>query len=131
MARGGEGPGELSNASSVAVLPDGRILAHEPGDMLVKVLGPAPGDRALWTYTPGAIVVPVKPLRIDRSGRIFVPAAGTTSNGDFVQYVFVMGSDGVVVDSIGNNRVQVFGPGAGVSDRWRYDAGQMGSMGRG
>ncbi len=75
-------------------------MAHEPGDMLVKVLGPLPRDRALWTYTSGAIVIPVKPLRIDRSGRILVPAAGTTPNGDFVQYVFVMGSDGVVVDSI-------------------------------
>ena len=100
VARRGEGPGELSNASSVAVLPDGRVMAHEPGDMLVKVLGPLPRDRALWTYTSGAIVIPVKPLRIDRSGRILVPAAGTTPNGDFVQYVFVMGSDGVVVDSI-------------------------------
>ena len=65
VARRGEGPGELSNASSVAVLPDGRIMAHEPGDMLVKVLGPLPRDRALWTYTSGAIVIPVKPLRID------------------------------------------------------------------
>ena len=40
-------------------------MAHEPGDMLVKVLGPLPRDRALWTYTSGAIVIPVKPLRID------------------------------------------------------------------
>ncbi len=100
VARGGEGPGELNNASSVAVLQDGRIVAHEPGDMLVEVVGPGPGDRALWPYTPGAIIVPVKPLSIDRNGRILVPAAGTTPDGDFVQYVFVMGSDGVVVDSI-------------------------------
>ena len=100
VARRGEGPGELSNATSVAVLPDGRVLAHEAGEMLVKVVGPGPGDREHWTYPPGAIVIPVKPLRIDRSGRILVPAAGMTSNDDFVQYLYVMDSDGEVLDSL-------------------------------
>ena len=100
VARRGEGPGELSNATSVAVLPDGRVLAHEAGEMLVKVVGPGSGDHEHWTYPQGAIVVPVKPLRIDRSGRILVPAAGTTPNGDFVQYQYVMDSDGEVLDSL-------------------------------
>lgn len=99
-ARRGEGPGELRNASSVAVLPDGRVLAHEAGEMLVKVVGPEPGDREHWTYPAGAIVIPVKPLRIDRSGRVLVPAAGTTPEGDFVQYLYVMDSDGEVLDSL-------------------------------
>lgn len=100
VARRGEGPGELSNASSVAVLPDGRVIAHEAGDMLVKVVGPTPMDREQWTYPPGAIVLPVKPLRIDLLGRVLVPAAGTTPNGDFVQYLYVMGSDGEILDSL-------------------------------
>ena len=34
----------------------------------------------------------------------------------------------LLVRDQGNNRVQVFGPGAGDSDQWRYDAGYMGSM---
>ena len=100
VARRGEGPGELSNASSVAVLPDGRVLAHEAGEMLVKVVGPAPEDREQWTYPGGAIIIPVKPLRVDESGRILVPAAGTTPSGDFVQYLYVMDSDGEVLDSL-------------------------------
>ncbi len=100
VARRGEGPGELSNASSVAVLPNGRVIAHEAGDMLVKVVGPAPLDREQWAYPPGAIVLPVKPLRIDRLGRVLVPAAGTTPNGDFVQYLYAMGSDGEILDSL-------------------------------
>ena len=100
VARRGEGPGELSNASSVAVLPDGRVIAHEAGDMLVKVVGPAPMDQEQWAYPPGALVLPVKPLRIDRLGRVLVPAAGTTPNGDFVQYLYAMGSDGEILDSL-------------------------------
>ncbi len=99
VARRGEGPGELSNASSVAVLPDGRVLAHEAGDMLVKVVGPAPGDREQWAYPAGAIIVPVKPLRIDRSSRILVPAA-SYSGGSFFPHVIVMGSNGELVDSL-------------------------------
>ena len=34
----------------------------------------------------------------------------------------------LLVRDQGNNRVQVFAPGAGDSDQWRYDAGYMGSM---
>ena len=99
VARRGEGPGELSNASSVAVLPDGRVLAHEAGDMLVKVVGPGPGNRELWTYPAGAIIIPVKPLRVDRDGRILIPAA-SYSGGDFFPYVIVMGANGELLDSL-------------------------------
>ncbi len=99
VARRGQGPGELTNAMSVAALPDGRIVAHEPGDMMVKVVWPSHGDREHWAYPPGAIVLPVKPLRVGRDGRLFVPAAAATSDG-FVQHVFVMGPDGGVLDSI-------------------------------
>lgn len=100
VARRGEGPGELRNAFSVAVLPDGRVLAHEPADMLVKVVGPDPADRVRWQYPQGAVVLPVKPLRTDVSGRILVTAAGTTPSGDFTQYVIVMGLEGQRLDSL-------------------------------
>ena len=100
LARRGDGPGELNNAMSVAVLPDGRVLAHEPTDMLVKVVGPEPADRDQWDYPPGAVVVPVKPLRIDRAGRILVTAAGSAPNGQVAQYVIVMGPDGELLDSL-------------------------------
>ncbi len=99
VARRGEGPGELSNASSVAVLRDGRVLAHEAGDMLVKVVGPAPENREQWTYPGGAIIIPVKPLRVDRDDRTFVPAA-SYSGGDFFPYVVVMGANGELLDSL-------------------------------
>ena len=100
VARRGEGPGELKNAFSVVVLRDDRILAHEPADMLVKVVGPDPADRARWQYPQGAVVLPVKPLRMDVSGRILVTAAGTTPSGDVTQYVIVMGPDGQRLDSL-------------------------------
>jgi len=100
VARRGEGPGELNNAFSVAVLPDGRVIAHEPGSMLVKVVGPEPGYRTQWAYPAGAVILPVKPLRIDRSGRILVTAGGLSSGGDFSRYVLVMGSDGEILDSL-------------------------------
>ena len=100
VARSGEGPGELGNAFSVAVLPDGRVIAHEPGNMLVEVVGGESADREHWAYPPGAIVLPVKPLRIDRSGRILVTAAGTASSGAIAQYVIVMGLDGELLDSL-------------------------------
>lgn len=100
LARRGEGPGELSNAFSVAVLPDGRIIAHEPADMLVKVLGPEPGDREQWTYSPGAVVLPVKPLRIDRNGHVLVAAARAFPDGGVSQYVLVMDAAGQLLDSL-------------------------------
>lgn len=99
-ARRGEGPGELRNAFSVAVLPDGRIIAHEPADMLVKVLGPEPRDREHWTYPPGAVVLPVKPLRIDRNGHVLVTAASSSPAGKVSQYVLVIDSDGQLLDSL-------------------------------
>lgn len=99
VARRGEGPGELKNAMSVAVLPDGRVLAHEAGDMLVKVVGPGPASQEHWAYPAGAIIIPVKPLRVDRADRILVPAA-TFSDGDFFPYVIVMGTYGELLDSL-------------------------------
>ncbi len=99
-ARRGEGPGEIRNAFSVAVLPDGRIIAHEPADMLVKVLGPEPRDREYWTYPPGAVILPAKPLRIDRNGHVLVTAASSSSAGGVSQYVLVMDSHGQLLDSL-------------------------------
>jgi len=99
-ARRGEGPGELSNAFSVVVLPDGRIIAHEPADMRVKVLGPEPRDHEQWTYPPGAVVLPVQPLRIDRNGHVLVAAASSSPAGGVRQYVLAMDSDGQLLDSL-------------------------------
>lgn len=99
VARRGEGPGELSNPTSVAVLPDGRVLAHEAGEMLVKVVGPEPGDRERWAYPSDGIVVPVKPLRIDAGGRIVVPAASSAGR-HFSEYFAVMSANGELLDSL-------------------------------
>ena len=99
VTRRGQGPGELRNAMSVAVLPDGRIIAHDVGDMFVKVVGPATADREHWPFPVGAFVIPVKPLGIDRNGRILVASAGSSS-GDIIEYVRVMGPDGELLDSL-------------------------------
>ena len=99
MTRRGEGPGELNNAMSVAVLPDGRIIAHDIGDMFVKVVGPSTADREHWAFPAGAFVIPVKPLRIDRNDRVLVASSGSSS-GDIIEYVRVMGPDGQLLDSL-------------------------------
>lgn len=99
MTRRGEGPGELNNAVSVAVLADGRIIVHDVGDMFVKVVGPSTADREHWAFPAGAFVIPVKPLRIDRNGRILVASAGSSA-GDIIEYVRVMGPDGELLDSL-------------------------------
>ena len=39
----GEGPGEFSRAEAVALLPDGRLVVRDPGNMRVQVFGPGPG----------------------------------------------------------------------------------------
>ena len=100
LTRRGEGPGELNNAMSVAVLPDGRVIAHDVSDMAVKVVGPAAVDREHWAFSAGAVVIPVKPLRIDPNGRILVTAAGTTPDGDIAEYIIAMGSGGELLDSL-------------------------------
>ncbi len=100
VTRRGVGPGELRNAMSVAVLSDGRVVAHEPTEMLVKVAGPTTVAGEHWSYPQGAIVLPVKPLRLDRSGRILVATAGTTAGGRISQYVIAMSPDGELLDSL-------------------------------
>jgi len=100
LTRRGQGPGELNNAMSVAVLPDGRVIAHDVSDMAVKVVGPAAVDREHWAFPAGALVLPVKPLRIDPNGRILVTAAGTAPGGDITEYIIAMGSGGELLDSL-------------------------------
>lgn len=100
VTRRGVGPGELRNAMSVAVLSDGRVVAHEPTEMLVKVAGPTTVAGEHRSYPQGAIVLPVKPLRLDRSGRILVATAGTTAGGRISQYVIAMSPDGELLDSL-------------------------------
>ena len=100
MSRRGQGPGELNNAMSVAALPDGRVVAHDLGDMMIKVVGPGDAERDHWASPAGAVVLPVKPLRIDRNGRILVMSAGTAASGDVVEYVRVMAPGGELLDSL-------------------------------
>ena len=90
----GEGPGELSVATSVALLPDGRVLVHEAAAMRIQVYGPGPRDTDQWEYTPAAVLVPPKPLEVDRRGRTFVVALELRPSGQFVESVIVINPDG-------------------------------------
>ncbi len=36
-----------------AVLPDGRLVVRDPGNLRVQVFGPGPGEQHEWTYLSG------------------------------------------------------------------------------
>ena len=100
LGRRGEGPGELSSASSVGLLADGRVLVHEAIDMRIQVYGPGPRDREQWKYSATTVVIPPRPVDVDRHGRTFVVAAHTPPSGRLVQALIVMGPDGTRQDTL-------------------------------
>ena len=100
LGRRGEGPGELSSASSVGLLPDGRVLVHEVIDIRIQVYGPGPRDREQWKYSATTVVIPPRPVDVDRHGRTFVVAAHTPPSGRLVQALIVMGPDGTQQDTL-------------------------------
>ena len=100
LGRRGEGPGELSSASSVGLLADGRVLVHEAIDMRIQVYGPGPRDREQWKYSANTVLISGPPVDVDRHGRTFVVAAHTTPSGRLVQPLIVMGTDGSPQDTL-------------------------------
>ena len=70
LGRDGEGPGEFARAETIAVLPDGRVLVRDPGNMRVQVFARASGGRASgeteeWEYNSGNSYRPGAPLYTD------------------------------------------------------------------
>ena len=98
LGRRGEGPGELSRAEAIAVLPDGRLLVRDPGNMRVQVYGPGPQELDEWQYNPGNTYM-MTPFYTDVRGRIFL-SAKDLSQTDFAMHLIVLGSDGTHGDTI-------------------------------
>ena len=94
----GEGPGEFRWAESIALLPDGRLVARDPGNMRVQVFGPGPGELDEWGYNPGNYGS-TDPLYADGLGRTYV-VARDLSRTDFVTHLIVLGPDGTPVDTL-------------------------------
>lgn len=95
----GEGPGEFTRAESMAMLPDGRLVVRDPGNLRVQVFGPGPGERSEWTYLSGNYYT-TQPLYTDDLGRTFLFARIRSSAGDLVMHVVVLGPDGAPVDTL-------------------------------
>ena len=95
----GEGPGEFTRAESMAVLPDGRLVVRDPGNLRVQVFGPGAGDRNEWPYLSGNFYTP-RALYTDVRGRTFLFSRIRDSSGDLVMHIVVLGPDGAPVDTL-------------------------------
>lgn len=94
----GEGPGEFSRAEAIAMLPDGRLVVRDAGNMRVQVFGPGPGERDEWRYNSGN-AYSMGPLFTDGLGRTFVEARDM-SRTDFSRHLIVLGPDGMPLDTM-------------------------------
>ena len=98
LGRRGEGPGEFDRAEAIALLPDGRLVVRDPGNMRVQVFGPGPGDRDQWLYNAGNTYT-MTPLYTDTQGRTFLSAKDQSREG-FAMHLIVLGPDGTHVDTL-------------------------------
>ena len=96
FGREGEGPGEFSRAETIAVLPDGRLLVRDPGNMRVQVFDPVSGETDEWEYNSGNTYRPGSPLYTDLRGRTFL----LTSDGNLDDIVLVLSPDGTHLDTL-------------------------------
>ena len=94
----GEGPGKFMYPEAIALLPDGRLVVRDPGNMRVQVFGPGRGELDEWGYNSGNYGS-TEPLYTDGLGRTFV-LARDMSRTDFVIQLIVLGPDGTPVDTI-------------------------------
>ena len=96
LGRRGEGPGDFGRAEAIAVLPDGRLLVRDPGNMRVQVFDPASGETDEWGYNSGNTYRPGAPLHTDVRGRTFL----LTSDQSGDDIVIVLGQDGTHLDTL-------------------------------
>ena len=96
LGREGEGPGEFSRAEAIAVLPDGRLLVRDPGNMRVQVFEPASGGTEEWVYNSGNTYRFGAPLYTDVGGRTFLLTSDQSSD----DIVIVLGPDGTHLDTL-------------------------------
>ena len=101
LGRDGEGPGEFARAETIAVLPDGRVLVRDPGNMRVQVFARASGGRASgeteeWEYNSRNSYRPGAPLYTDVRGRTFL----LTRDGSGDDIIIRFGADGAHLDTL-------------------------------
>ncbi|MDE2795252.1 MAG: 6-bladed beta-propeller [Gemmatimonadota bacterium] len=94
----GEGPGEFSRAEAIALLPDGRLVVRDPGNMRIEVFGPGTGRTEQWRYNSG-YAYSMSPLHTDALGRTFLVTRDVSRDG-FVMHIIVIGPDGTHVDTL-------------------------------
>ena len=92
----GEGPGEFGRAETIAVLPDGRLLVRDPGNMRVQVFDHASGETDEWGYNSGNTYRRGAPLHTDVRGRTFL----LTSDQSGDDILIVLGPDGTHLDTL-------------------------------
>ncbi len=96
LGREGEGPGEFKRAEAIAVLPGGRLLVRDPGNMRVQVFDPESGETDEWEYNSGNTYRAGSPLYTDVRGRTFL----LTSDQDWDDIILVLGPDGTHLDTL-------------------------------
>ena len=96
LGREGEGPGEFKRAETIAVLPAGRLLVRDPGNMRVQVFEPGSEATDEWEYNSGNTYRPGAPLYTDLRGRTFLLTRG--QDGDDI--ILVLGPDGTHLDTL-------------------------------
>ena len=98
LGRRGEGPGELSHAEAIALLPDGRLVVRDPDNMRVQLYGPGPGETDEWGYRASTDYTD-EPMYTDARGRTLL-VTRDQSRTDFVWQLVFLGPDGTPLDTM-------------------------------
>lgn len=98
LGRRGEGPGELSHAEAIALLPDGRLVVRDPGNSRVQVYGPGPGETTAWGYRATTHYTD-EPMYTDARGRTLLVTHDQSREDRLSQLVF-LGPDGTPLDTV-------------------------------
>lgn len=96
LGREGEGPGEFARPEAIAMLPDGRLLVRDPGNMRVQVFDRVSGETEEWDYNSGNHYRPGAPLYTDARGRTFL----LTSDPSGDDIVIILGPGGTHLDTL-------------------------------
>lgn len=97
----GEGPGEFAFPEAIAVLPDGRLLVRDPGNMRVQVFHLDAGETEEWAYNSGNLYHPGAPLHTDARGRTFLTIMDPSRDlMSWVRLVIVLGPGGERLDTL-------------------------------
>lgn len=98
IGRRGEGPGEFGSAEAIAILPDGRLVARDPGNRRIAVFAPNTEQWDHWGYDPGNYGSN-SPLHTDAQGRTYLITRDLSST-DWFRHIIVLGPDGAHLDTL-------------------------------